>query len=232
MSAQQRLIATLPASKPVLEGESFINGEGLSSKILPGIRQTEDADASGQASDTRKRRIKGETRQAAKRLKQRPFRDSLPTQWKAGSFVEGPLKILREERLIQQEKYKISFGTSLHSINRIKHPISSKGWDLKYTTISNSDDRIVKELCLNTSVRSLHEEAKENIDMIMPSEGWRPEESRDMGLVLSSHQWLSHRDHLFTNQVTLGTVSKAEEGDSSQPNPCLGSKRGTLPSTT
>lgn len=65
--------------------------------------------------------------------------------------------------------------------------------------------------------------------MIMPSEGWQPEESRDMGLVLGSHQRLSHRDHILTSLVTPGTASKAEEDDSSQPNPCLGSKGGTLP---
>ncbi|KAH6986803.1 hypothetical protein EDB80DRAFT_690922 [Ilyonectria destructans] len=86
-----------------------------------------------------------------------------------------------------------------------------------------------QELCLNTSVRSRHGEAEENIGIIMPSEGWQPEKSKDMGLVLSSHQRLSHRDHLFTNQVTPGTVPKAEEDDSSQPNPCLGSNCGTLP---
>ncbi|KAH7112733.1 hypothetical protein EDB81DRAFT_768292 [Dactylonectria macrodidyma] len=226
MSSQQRLIATLPASKQVLVEESFINGEELATKVLPGIRQTEAADASNEASDTRKRRREGEKRQAVKRLKERNFRDSLPTQWKADSFVEGPLKIMREERLVREEKYKISIDTSLHSINRIKDPISSKGWDLKYTTVSNSDDIIVKswyhslhlhkyrqgrlenqELCLNTSVRSRHGEA-ENIGMIMLREGWQPEESRDMGLVLSSHQRLGHRDHLFTNLVTPGTPSK------------------------
>ncbi|KAH6983814.1 hypothetical protein EDB80DRAFT_783175 [Ilyonectria destructans] len=50
-----------------------------------------------------------------------------------------------------------------------------------------------------------------------------------MGLVLSSHQRLRHRGHVFTNQVPPGTVSKAEEDDSSQLNPCLGSKGGTQP---
>ncbi|KAH7115677.1 hypothetical protein EDB81DRAFT_767597 [Dactylonectria macrodidyma] len=201
--------------------ESFINGEQLATKILPGIQQTEDADASNEASDTRKRRIEGEKRQAVKRSKERHFRDSLPTPWKADSFVEGPLKIMREERLVREEKYKISIDTSIPSINRIKDRMSSKGWDLKYTTVSNSDDLIVKilspyyrqgrlenqELCLNTSVRSRHGEAG-NIGMTMPSEGWQPEESRDMGLVLSSHQRLGHRDHLFTNLVTPGTPSK------------------------
>ncbi|KAH7114782.1 hypothetical protein B0J13DRAFT_613657 [Dactylonectria estremocensis] len=77
--------------------------------------------------------------------------------------------------------------------------------------------------------RSSNGEAEENIGMIMSSEGWQPEELRDMGIVLCSHQRLSHRGHLFTNQVTPGTASKAEEDDSSQPNPCLGSKCGTLP---
>ncbi|KAH7114783.1 hypothetical protein B0J13DRAFT_533585 [Dactylonectria estremocensis] len=87
MSAQQHLIAILPASKQVLEEESFINGE-LASKILPGIRQTEDADASGKASDIRKRRIEDKKRRAVKRLKRRPFRDSVPTPWKADSSVK------------------------------------------------------------------------------------------------------------------------------------------------
>ncbi|KAH7110775.1 hypothetical protein B0J13DRAFT_661595 [Dactylonectria estremocensis] len=145
MSAQERLIAVLPASKQVLEEESFINWEELASKILPGIRQTEDADASGKASDIRKRRIEDKKRRAAvKRLKQRPFRDSVPTPWKADSFVKGPLKIMREERLVREEKYNIYFDTSLHSINRIKCLMSSKGWDLKYTTVRNFDDLIVK----------------------------------------------------------------------------------------
>ncbi|KAH7118231.1 hypothetical protein B0J13DRAFT_613129 [Dactylonectria estremocensis] len=230
MSSQQRLTAILPASKQVLVEESFINGEELATKILPGIRQTEDADASNEASDTRKRRIGGEKRLAGvKRLKERQFRDPLPTPWKASSFVEGPWNIMREERLVREEKYEISFDTSLRSINRIKDPMYSKGWDLKYTTVSNSDGLIVKmagspppmqgrlenqELCLNKSVRSRHGEA-ENIGMIMPREGWQPEESRDMGLVLSSHQRLSHRDHLFTNLVTPGNPSKTCEEDSS-----------------
>ncbi|KAH7109913.1 hypothetical protein B0J13DRAFT_614416 [Dactylonectria estremocensis] len=148
MSSQQRLTATLPASKQVLVEESFINGEELATKILPGIRQTEDADASNEASDTRKRRIdddKGEKRLAGvKRLKERQFRDPLPTPWKASSFVEGPWKIMREERLVREEKYEISFDTFLRSINRIKDPMYSKGWDLKYTTVSNSDGLIVK----------------------------------------------------------------------------------------
>ncbi|KAH8654687.1 hypothetical protein BGZ61DRAFT_486998 [Ilyonectria robusta] len=228
MSVPQSLIAALPASDQVL-GESFI-GEELATKILPGIRQTEDADASNEASDTRKRRIEGEERQAVKRLKETHFRDSLPTPWKASSFVEGPWKIMRKERLVREEKYKISFDTSFRSINRIKDPMRGKGWDLKYTTVSNSDDLIVKswyhslhlrkyrqgrlenqELCLNKSVRSRHGEAEENISMIMLSEGWQPEESRDMGLVINSRRWLSHRDHLSTNQVTQGTASKAEE---------------------
>ncbi|KAH7110415.1 hypothetical protein B0J13DRAFT_577915 [Dactylonectria estremocensis] len=143
MSAPQSVSATLPASRQVLK-ESFIRGEELATKILPGIWQTEDADASDEASDTRKRRIEGEKRQAVKRLKERHFRDSLPTPWKAGSFTEGPLEIMREERLVREEKYKISIDTSLRSINRIKDPMSSKGWDLKYTTVSNSDDLIVK----------------------------------------------------------------------------------------
>ncbi|KAH7146955.1 hypothetical protein B0J13DRAFT_552942 [Dactylonectria estremocensis] len=143
MSVPQSLIAALPASKQVLK-ESFIGEEELATKILPGIRQTEDADASDEASDTRKRRIEGEKQQAVKRLKERHFRDSLPTPWKADSFVEGPLKIMREERLVREEKYKISIDTSLRSINRIKDPMSSKRWDLGYITVSNSDDLIVK----------------------------------------------------------------------------------------
>lgn len=160
MSAPQSLIATLPASKQVLEEELFINREELATKILAGIRQIEDVDASDEASDIRKRRIEGEKRQAGtrallsavinliclavKRLKVGHFGDLLPTLWKAGSFVEGPLKIIREERLVREEKYKISFDTSLRSINRIKDPMCSKGWDLKYTTVSNSNDLIVK----------------------------------------------------------------------------------------
>ncbi|KAH7118165.1 hypothetical protein B0J13DRAFT_569600 [Dactylonectria estremocensis] len=142
MSAPQSLTATLPASEQVLN-ESFI-GEELATKILPGIQQTEDADASNEASDTRKRRIEGGKQQAVKRLKDGHFGDSLPTPWKAGSFVEGPLKIMRQERLVREEKYKISFDTSLRSINRIKDQMCSKGWNLKYTTVSNSDDLIVK----------------------------------------------------------------------------------------
>ncbi|KAH8653910.1 hypothetical protein BGZ61DRAFT_487240 [Ilyonectria robusta] len=78
------------------------------------------------------------------RLKEGPFSDSLPTPWKAGSFVKGPLKIMWEERQVREEKYKISFDTSLHLINGIKYRMFSKGWDLKYTTVSNSDDLIVK----------------------------------------------------------------------------------------
>ncbi|KAH7111576.1 hypothetical protein EDB81DRAFT_763303 [Dactylonectria macrodidyma] len=111
MSAPQSLIPTLPASDQVLKG-SFMGGEDLATKILPGIQQTEDADASDEASNTRKRRIEGEKRQAVKRLKERHFGDSLPTPWKADSFVEGPLKIMREGRLVREEKYKISVDTS------------------------------------------------------------------------------------------------------------------------
>ncbi|KAH7112704.1 hypothetical protein EDB81DRAFT_862682 [Dactylonectria macrodidyma] len=70
MSAPQSLIPTLPTSDQVLK-ESFINGEQLATKILPGIWQTEDADASNEASDTRKRRIEGEKRQAARKQDRR-----------------------------------------------------------------------------------------------------------------------------------------------------------------
>ncbi|KAH7113583.1 hypothetical protein EDB81DRAFT_862506 [Dactylonectria macrodidyma] len=144
MSTQQRLIASLPTSKQVLVKESFIDGRELATKILPGIRQTEDAYAFDEAPDTRKRRRGSEERQTVKRLKEGPCRDSLPTPWKAGSFVEGPLKIMWQERLVREEKYKVSFNTSLHFINGIKRRMSSEGWDLEYTTVTNSDDLIVK----------------------------------------------------------------------------------------
>ncbi|KAM5361114.1 hypothetical protein ACJZ2D_013325 [Fusarium nematophilum] len=143
MSPQQRLIATLPVSKQVLE-ESFIDGKELATKILPGVRQIEDVDASDKAPNTRKRQRESEERQEAKRLKGGPFRDSLPTSWKEGSYVEGPLEITWKERLVREEKYKIFIGTSLKSIDKIKDEMSSKGWDLKYATVSNSDNIVVK----------------------------------------------------------------------------------------
>jgi hypothetical protein len=70
--------------------------------------------------------------------------DSLPTSWKSGICVEGPLRITWRERLVREEKDEISFNSSSRSINGIKQHMSSKGWDLKYTTVPNSDDLIVK----------------------------------------------------------------------------------------
>jgi hypothetical protein len=63
MSAQQRLISTLPASKTALM-ESFINRDELAAKILPGVEQTEDIDSSNEARKTRKRRRISRERQA------------------------------------------------------------------------------------------------------------------------------------------------------------------------
>jgi hypothetical protein len=59
MSTQQRLIATLPISKQVLE-ESFIDRDELTAKILPGVRHTENVDAL----NTRKRGIESKEMQA------------------------------------------------------------------------------------------------------------------------------------------------------------------------
>ncbi|KAH6953697.1 hypothetical protein BKA56DRAFT_239657 [Ilyonectria sp. MPI-CAGE-AT-0026] len=140
MSVPQSLVAALPAPMQAF-ANSFIDEE-LATKILPGIRYIEDADSFGEASDTRKRRREDEEPQAAaKRLKEMHFRDSLPTPWKVSSFDKGPLEIMREERLVREEKYKISIDTPI-SVNRIKDLMSSKGWDLKYTI--NADNFIVK----------------------------------------------------------------------------------------
>lgn len=84
------------------------------------------------------------TSSPVKRFKGGSFQDSLPTPWKVDSYVEGPLKITREERLVREEKYTILTGTSLKSIDDIKDEMFNKGWDLKYATVSNSDDIVVK----------------------------------------------------------------------------------------
>ncbi|KAM9873873.1 hypothetical protein VDGL01_12052 [Verticillium dahliae] len=141
MSARQRLIATLPVSKQVLE-ESFIDGDELTTKILPGIRHTENVDAL----NTRKRGRESEEMQAAKRSKgsPRPFGDSLPTPWKVDSYVEGPLEITREERLVREEKYKIFIDISIQSLNNIKGRMTGKGWDLMYAAVSNSGNIVVE----------------------------------------------------------------------------------------
>ncbi|RTE69072.1 hypothetical protein BHE90_016549 [Fusarium euwallaceae] len=141
MSDQQRLVATLPVSKQVLE-ESFIDRDELTAKILPGVRHTEDTNVF----NTRKRGRESEEMQAGKRFKgsPRPSKDSLPTPWKVDSYAEGPWKITREERLVREEKYTILIDTSLQSIDDIKAEISSKGWDLKYAAVRNSDSIVVK----------------------------------------------------------------------------------------
>ncbi len=64
MSARQRLIATLPVSKQALE-ESFIDGDELTTKILPGVRHTENVDTL----NTRKRGRESEEMQAGTRAR-------------------------------------------------------------------------------------------------------------------------------------------------------------------
>ncbi|RSL40145.1 hypothetical protein CEP51_016729 [Fusarium floridanum] len=143
MSAQQHLIATLPVSKSVLQ-ESFIDEKELANKILPGFQQIEGVNAFDEEPNKRKRKRESEERQEVKRFKGGPFKDSLPTPWKVESYVQGPLKITREERLVREEKYTILTGTSLRSIDDIKDEMFNKGWDLKCATVSNSDDIVVK----------------------------------------------------------------------------------------
>ncbi|CAM1503415.1 Fc.00g081910.m01.CDS01 [Cosmosporella sp. VM-42] len=141
MSTQERLLAALPLPKKVLE-ESFIDAEELAAKIRLG-KHRDCNDASSATPKKRKRRGENEEGPAVKRSKEGSFRDSLPTPWKSDFRVEGPLRIMREERLVREEKYRISFNTSSQSINVIKERMFSKGWDLKYTTVSNSDDLII-----------------------------------------------------------------------------------------
>ncbi|CAM1503385.1 Fc.00g081610.m01.CDS01 [Cosmosporella sp. VM-42] len=143
MSTEQHLFATLPLPKGV-SGESFIDEEELGSKILCDIQQREGKEALSATLKIRKRRGEEEEEPIIKRWKEEPSRDSLPTAWKAGFYVKGPLKIRWRERLVREHKYKISFNTSSQSINGVKKRMSRKGWDLKYTTVSNSDGLIVK----------------------------------------------------------------------------------------
>lgn len=86
----------------------------------------------------------GLTSPLVKRFKGGPFRDSLPAPWKVGAYVEGSLKITWKERLVRGEEYKILVGTSLKSVDDIKDEVSSKGWDLKYAAVSNSDNIVVE----------------------------------------------------------------------------------------
>ncbi|RMJ05008.1 hypothetical protein CDV36_014321 [Fusarium kuroshium] len=133
----------MPISKQVL-GESFIDEEELATKILPGCQQIEGVDAFDEEPNKRKRKRESEERQGVKRFNGGPFKDSLPTPWKVDSYVEGPFKITREERLVREEKYTILTGTSLQSIDDIKDEMFNRGWNLKYATVSNSDDIVVK----------------------------------------------------------------------------------------
>lgn len=82
---------------------------------------------------------------AAKHLKEGPFTDSLPTPWKTDYYIEGPLEIGWKERLVREKEDKISFNTSLQPIKSIKYQMSSKGCNLIYATVSNSDNLIVKD---------------------------------------------------------------------------------------
>jgi hypothetical protein len=84
------------------------------------------------------------TSSPVKRFKGGPFKDSLPTPWQVDSYVEGPLEITREERLVREEKYTILIGTSLQSIDDIKDEMSNKGWDLMYAAVSNSGNIAVE----------------------------------------------------------------------------------------
>ncbi|KAH6869813.1 hypothetical protein B0T10DRAFT_593180 [Thelonectria olida] len=142
MNTQQRLVSTMPLSKELL-GESFVDEEELAAKILHGVQEREGADASDTRLKTRKRRRGKEEGPTVKRLKEGPF-DSLPTPWKTCYYDKGLLRIKRKERLVREEKYKISFDTSLQSFDGIKHRMLSNGWNLEYASISNSNDLLVK----------------------------------------------------------------------------------------
>ncbi|KAH6881166.1 hypothetical protein B0T10DRAFT_463661 [Thelonectria olida] len=143
MNTQQRLVSTMPLPKELL-GESFVDEEELAAKILHGVQEREGAGASHAKLKTRKRRRRNEEGPTAvKRLKEGHF-DSLPTPWMTCYYNKGLLRIKRKERLVREEKYKISFDTSLQSFDGIKHRMLSNGWNLEYTSISNSTDLVVK----------------------------------------------------------------------------------------
>jgi hypothetical protein len=156
MDTQQHLIAAPPIPKEASD-RSFTNEEELAAEILLSIQQN-GAPASNAEPKTRKgqkenkdQRKSMSTRSAisinlislaAKRFK-RPIRDSLPPPWTVGYYIEGPLNIMKKERLIREKKYKIFFNASLKSIHNIAHRMHSKGWDLKYATIGNFNDPII-----------------------------------------------------------------------------------------
>ncbi|PHH92215.1 hypothetical protein CDD83_8415 [Cordyceps sp. RAO-2017] len=71
--------------------------------------------------------------------------DSISTAWKTSSYGDGPLCIMRNERLIPEQKFQVAFDASFKSFQNIQNRLHDRGWDLEYSSYLHIKSKVPTE---------------------------------------------------------------------------------------